>query len=132
MLGRHRGIVRYTVGQRKGLGIASSAPLFVTVINPDANTVTLTHGEGLSARGVTAQDFNLISVPSIRRPLRVRARVRFRQREVPATAVETPEGLRVEFDEPLRAPTVGQALVLYDMEEEDVVVGGGTISGVVR
>ena len=129
VLGRHRGIVRYTVGQRKGLGIAGPAPLYVEAIHPDTNTITLTHGEGLLARAVVAQDFNLISVPSLERPMTLKAKVRYRQEERPAVASLTPEGLRVEFLEPQRAPAAGQTVMLCD---GDVVVGGGIISAVER
>ncbi len=128
VLGRHRGIVHYTVGQRRGLGIPAETRLYVTAIDPAANTVTLSGEEALFVRTVQAEDVNLIAVPSLDGPVRVGAKVRYRQREVPATAVQTEGGgLMVTFDTPQRAPAVGQAVVLYD---GDTVVGGGTISKV--
>ena len=125
VLGSHRGVIRYTVGQRKGLGIAAPSPLYVSGIDPEANTVTLSGGEDLFFRRVLAEDVNLISVSAIRRPMRVGAKIRYRQREASATAVQMEDGrLLIDFDEPQRAPARGQAAVLYD---GDTVVGGGTL-----
>ena len=127
VLGRHKGVIHYTVGQRKGLGIASSAPLFVTKIDPAANTVTLTHGEGLFTDTVTVRDLNLSAVDSIPDPIRVEAKIRYRHDPAPATAVQTDEDtLVIKFDTPQRAVTKGQAAVLYI---GDTVLGGGTITG---
>ena len=127
VLGRHKGVIHYTVGQRKGLGIASSAPLFVTKIDPAANTVTLTHGEGLFTDTVTVRDLNLSAVDSIPDPIRVEAKIRYRHDPAPATAVQTDEDtLIIKFDTPQRAVTKGQAAVLYI---GDTVLGGGTIAG---
>lgn len=125
VLGRHGGIIRYTVGQRKGLGISSLAPLYVLRVDPDANTVTLGENERLYERELTATDVNLISVPSIERPARLKAKIRYRQIEQWATVTQIDEDtLKIRFDEPQRAITKGQAVVLYD---GDTVVGGGTI-----
>ena len=125
ILGEHAGIVRYTVGQRKGLGISSDERLYVTKICPADNTVTLSHGEELYTDKLEADDINLISVMKIEQPMRVKAKLRYRQKEQPATVVQTDDDtLRIEFDEPQRAVTKGQAVVLYD---GDTVVGGGTI-----
>ena len=125
VLGRHRGVIRYTIGQRRGLGLALPEPMYVSAIDVEKNTVTLSTGAELFSRELTARDINLISVPELSVPVRVKARVRYRQSEQWATAVQTGEDtLRVEFDEPQRAITRGQAVVLYD---GDVVVGGGTI-----
>ena len=127
VLGRHKGVIHYTIGQRKGLGIASSAPLFVTKIDPAANTVTLTHGEGLFTDTVTVKDLNLSAVDSIPDPIRVEAKIRYRHTPAPATAVQTDEDtLVIKFDTPQRAVTKGQAAVLYI---GDTVLGGGTIVG---
>lgn len=124
-LGRHKGIIRYTVGQRKGLGISSENPLYVIGVNPKDNTVILGDNEDLFSKKVTAKKINLISVTDIYTPMRVKAKVRYRQTEQWATAVQTDtDTLKIEFDEPQRAITKGQAVVLYD---GDVVVGGGTI-----
>ncbi|MCD8365628.1 MAG: tRNA 2-thiouridine(34) synthase MnmA [Clostridiales bacterium] len=125
VLGQHNGIIRYTVGQRKGLGIAFPQPMYVKKIDPAANTVTLGTNEELFSTVLTAKDINLISVDHLDTPMRVRAKVRYRHVEQWAMA-EQPDAdtLRVTFDEPQRAITAGQAVVLYD---GDVVVGGGTI-----
>ncbi len=125
IMGRHKGIIRYTIGQRKGLGISYSEPLFVSDINVSANTVTLCTGPELFSDTVYANDINLISVSQITEPMRVKARIRYRQTEQPAIAIQTDENiLKVIFDEPQRAITKGQAVVLYD---GDTVIGGGTI-----
>ncbi len=126
VLGRHQGIIRYTIGQRKGLGISAPAPLYVLRIDPVQNTVTLGTDEELYSRALTATDINLISVPAIEGTMRLQARIRYRQ---PAqwACVTQPDAdtLRVCFDAPQRAITPGQAVVLYD---GDTVVGGGTIA----
>ena len=128
VLGRHKGYVCYTIGQRKGLGISAECPLYVTDIDPDNNRVTLGKNEDLFSRELTAERINLISVEKIDEPMRVKAKIRYRQTEQPATVYQTDEDrLRVIFDEPQRAITKGQAVVLYD---GDTVVGGGTIAGV--
>jgi tRNA-specific 2-thiouridylase len=125
VLGRHRGVIRYTVGQRKGLGLALPAPLYVLEKRVAGNTVVLCPEKGLYARVLEARDINLIATERIDRPLRVTAKVRYTQEARPATVWQTGEdALRVEFDEPQRAVASGQAVVLYD---GDTVVGGGTI-----
>ena len=124
VVGRHKGIIRYTVGQRKGLGLASTAPWYVAGVDAARNEVRLTHGEGLWQRTVYADELNWIAIPGIEGELRCRAKLRSRHREQPCTAVMEGGRLRVDFDEPQRAPTLGQALVLYD---GDTVLGGGTI-----
>lgn len=130
VLGTHKGIIHYTVGQRKGLGISSDSPLYVTAIDPVKNTVTLSHAggvnSGLYTREVVAHDVNLIVADKLTQLLRVRAKLRYRQPEQPATVEQIDEDtLLVRFDEPQRAAAKGQAVVLYDGE---TVVGGGTIS----
>ena len=123
--GQHKGIIHYTVGQRKGLGLSFHQPMFVKELDVENNQVVLSKAEELFSQTVAARDVNLISVESIPEPLRVKARVRYRQKEQPATVVQTgPDELRVVFDQPQRAITPGQALVLYD---GDTVVGGGRI-----
>lgn len=125
VLGHHNGIIRYTVGQRKGLGVAAGTPLYVTKIDPDANTVTLGSGSELYSRYLIAADLNLIAEEKIEHPMRVKAKIRYRQAEQWATLTQI-DNDRVEllFDNPQRAITKGQAVVFYD---GDVVVGGGTI-----
>ena len=126
VLGRHKGIIRYTVGQRKGLGISHERPLFVLAVNPKENTVILTENEGLFTKTLTAKNINLITTEEIKEPVRLFAKIRYSHREQPATVVQTgSDTITVEFDEPQRAITKGQAVVLYD---GDTVVGGGIIS----
>ncbi len=123
VLGRHKGIIRYTIGQRKGLGLSFEQPMYVTAINPKENTVTLGTNDRLYSTHVTVKEINLISVTSIAAPTRVKAKVRYRQPEQWAQAVQTDEDtLELEFEQPQRAITPGQAVVLYDGE---TVVGGG-------
>ena len=129
VLGEHKGIIHYTIGQRKGLGISSDAPLFVTKIVPETNQVVLSHGDGLFKKRIILKDINLISFPSIEGTLHAAVRIRYRHEEQPATVTQLDEDtLEIIFDEGQRAPTVGQAAVIYD---GDTVVGGGTISQVV-
>ena len=126
VLGRHKGIIRYTIGQRKGLGLALDHPMYVIKLDIENNRVILGENEDLFSKSVTARDINLISVPDLYTPMRVKAKVRYRQAEQWATAVQTDsDTLKIEFDEPQRAITAGQAVVLYD---GDIVVGGGTIT----
>ena len=125
VVGRHHGAVRYTNGQRKGLGLALGAPVYVCDKDMEKNTVTVGPESELFTTTLVAGDFNWISIPELTAPMRVKAKARYRQPEQPATVRPLPDGkVEVEFDEPQRAITRGQAVVLYD---GDVVVGGGTI-----
>lgn len=125
ILGTHRGIIHYTVGQRKGLGISLGEPMYVLSKDALTNTVVLARNEELFSTEIIAGDVNLISVDRLDSPMRVRARIRYNQTEQPATVHPLPDGkIKVVFDEPQRAPTAGQSVVLYD---GDVVVGGGII-----
>lgn len=125
VLGEHRGIVRYTIGQRKGLGLALPAPMYVCRKDMAENTVVLSSEDGLYRRELIAEDFNWIAYERPKTPVRVTAKPRYRAREAAATAEVLTDGrVRVLFDEPQRALTIGQAIVLYDGE---MVVGGGTI-----
>lgn len=125
VLGRHKGIIRYTIGQRKGLGLSLKEPMYVMAVNPQDNTVVLGSDSDLFSTTLTAKDINLISIDKIDKPMRVKAKVRYRHREQWATVTQTDEDtIEVVFDEPQRAITRGQAVVLYD---GDIVVGGGTI-----
>ena len=130
VLGEHKGIIRYTVGQRKGLGLALPQPMYVTKVDPEANKVYLGLNEDLFTTTLYADDVNWISVPELQpgEELRVTAKVRYKQPDKPATVTAMDDGrIRVVFDEPQRAITMGQAVVLYD---GDTVVGGGTITEV--
>ncbi len=126
VLGRHEGIVRYTIGQRRGLGVSSAeGRLYVTDIDPVANTVTLGPNEGLFSHALEANQINFIPFERLDVPLRVQAKVRYRQQGQPATVEQIgPDRIRVSFDQPQRAVTAGQAVVLYD---GDMVLGGGII-----
>jgi tRNA-specific 2-thiouridylase len=125
LLGRHRGIIRYTIGQRRGLGIAANTPLYVAAKSVAANTVTLGPESNLYSTSLVARDINLIACTRLDRPMRVTVKTRYLQSEQPAFAEQSSENeLRIEFDAPQRAITPGQTAVLYD---GDIVVGGGTI-----
>ncbi len=124
-VGTHSGIIRYTIGQRKGLGVSYRAPLYVCAKDIKNNRVILTEGAELFSREVTAADINLIAVPKIEGGMRVAARTRYNMKEQPATAYQPDENtIKVVFDSPQRAAAPGQALVLYSGK---TVVGGGTI-----
>lgn len=125
MLGRHRGIIRYTVGQRRGLGLASAEPLYVCRLCPENNTVVLGTNEELYGDRAECADFSWISGEAPRGAIRCKAKIRYRQPEQSATAFPHGDGsVTVKFDAPQRAITPGQALVLYD---GDTVLGGGVI-----
>ncbi|MBR4318918.1 MAG: tRNA 2-thiouridine(34) synthase MnmA, partial [Oscillospiraceae bacterium] len=125
VLGWHKGIIHYTVGQRKGLGISAKYPLYVKEIRTDTNQVILCKNEELFSDSLTADDVNLISAENLKEPLKCSAKIRYRHPEQPCTAWQTEDGiLHVKFDEPQRAITRGQSVVLY---QGDTVVGGGTI-----
>ena len=128
VLGRHRGAVRYTLGQRKGLGVSAPEPLYVCGKSMADNTVTLGPEAALYSRALLAEDWVWGAIPAPAEPLRVAAKVRYRQAEQPATAERLEDGaVRLTFDEPQRAITTGQAVVLY---QGDTVLGGGTITKV--
>lgn len=125
VLGQHKGLIRYTRGQHKGLGLSTEEPLYVLEKDAAANTIRLGPDSALWTTELTAEQVNLISVPELTVPLRVTAKTRYSQREAAATVTSLPDGcIHVVFDEPQRAITAGQAVVLYDGE---YVVGGGTI-----
>ena len=125
VLGRHRGAIRYTIGQRKGLGYAAGHPVYVCAKDMEKNTVTLGEEEELFSRELVARDVNWVSVPRPDAPIKCSAKTRYRQPEQPATAYPNSGGtVRIVFDRPQRAITSGQAVVMYD---GDLVLGGGTI-----
>ena len=129
VVGQHQGAIAYTLGQRKGLGLAMGAPVYVCAKDMAQNTVTVGPNEALFSRTLRASDWNWISIPALTEPLRVKAKTRSRMTEQLATVYPEENGFaRVEFDEPQRAVTPGQAVVLYD---GDIVVGGGTITEVI-
>jgi tRNA-specific 2-thiouridylase len=124
-VGTHNGYPFYTVGQRRGLGLSSPDPLFVISIDPANNAVEVGPAERLMHRGVTAGSVNLISAPSIATPRRLMVKIRYRDEGAPALCRTLEDGtLEVIFDEPRRAITPGQSIVMYDGND---VVGGGVI-----
>lgn len=123
-IGRHQGIIRYTNGQRKGLGVAFGQPMYVAGKDIINNTVTLCTNDELYSKELKAVDFNWI-IPKEFEEIKCFARIRYNMKEQPAKAYILDDGsVRVVFDEPQRAITKGQAAVLYD---GDTVLGGGTI-----
>ncbi|HXI18139.1 MAG TPA: tRNA 2-thiouridine(34) synthase MnmA [Chloroflexota bacterium] len=128
-LGEHPGVINFTVGQRKGIGITSPEPLYVIGIEPERNAVVVGPDKDLMCRELLAEDLNLVSLPELTGAMRCRARIRYRMSDARATLIPAPEqgegGCRVIFDEPQRAITPGQAVVFYD---GDVVLGGATIT----
>lgn len=125
VLGRHNGMIRYTIGQRRGLGISAKERLFVVGKDLEKNQVILGRKEDLMKDTLKAYDVNLISVPKIEGQMRCKAKIRYKHPEAPATVEQISDTeIRVVFDEPQRGITPGQAVVLYD---GDMVIGGGTI-----
>ena len=125
VLGTHKGIIRYTIGQRKGLGLALPCPMYVKEKNLEENKVVLCLNEDLFSKELYADDFNWLSIPQPTDKVRCKARIRYNQKEQPAFAEVMENGrVKVIFDEPQRAICKGQAVVLYD---GDIVLGGGTI-----
>jgi tRNA-specific 2-thiouridylase len=125
VLGRHEGISNFTVGQRKGLGVASPTPLYVLNINPASHRVTVGADADLATRTLRARQLNWISIAKLTEPMRVRAKIRHRHEPAWAMLERAGEGeVIATFDEPQRAVTPGQSAVFYDGDE---VVGGGWI-----
>lgn len=125
VLGTHRGIVRYTIGQRKGLGVSADKRLYVTALNLEENTVTLGEDQDLFGTTFIAGDFNWISGKTPTQEFPCNVKIRYRQVEQPAKVYPLSDGrVKVIFEKPQRAITAGQAAVLY---EGDTVLGGGTI-----
>ena len=125
VLGRHKGLIRYTIGQRRGLGLALKKPMYVHSKCLEDNTVTLCEDDGLYTKSLFATDFNWISPEDTVEPVRVKAKIRYKQAEQWAFAAKISHNtVHITFDEPQRAIAKAQAVVLYD---GDIVVGGGTI-----
>lgn len=125
LLGKHKGIIRYTVGQRKGLGLSLPAPMYVKEKDIEKNQVVLCSNEELFSNSLEAKDFNWIAFENPPEKLKVKAKIRYNQTEEDAVVIPKADGrASVEFEKPQRAIAKGQAVVLYD---GDVVVGGGTI-----
>jgi tRNA-specific 2-thiouridylase len=125
VIGRHEGIHNFTIGQRKGLGVATGSPLYVIGIRGDKKEVVVGGQENLYSRELRAHRLNWIAIPEITEPIRVEAKIRHRHQPAVATVESSGDGeVLVTFNEPQRSITPGQAVVFYD---GDVVVGGGWI-----
>lgn len=126
VLGQHQGIALFTIGQRRGIGIAGPHPLYVLSIQSDKNTIIVGSNDHLYKKKLLASQVNLIFMEKISKPLVVKAKIRYKHREAKALLSPLDSGqILVEFDKPQRAVAPGQAVVFY---EKDVVVGGGTIN----
>jgi tRNA-specific 2-thiouridylase len=126
ILGRHKGIIHYTVGQRKGLGLATGIPLYVIAIRPETNEVVVGEDREVYQSTVYADQLNFIPFPELKTKIKVGAKIRYNHTPAPAVVeMVDADTLRCSFLEPQRAITPGQALVLYD---DDLVVGGGIIN----
>ena len=127
VVGTHKGIIHYTVGQRKGLGLSLGHPVFVLEIRPETNEVVVGSNEEAMSRYVRARQINFMSVEDLVEPKRVWAKIRYNHKGAWCTVEKTGDDeILCTFDEPVRAITPGQAVVLYDGE---YVLGGGTIIG---
>jgi len=126
-IGSHRGIWGYTIGQRKGLGVGGGEPLYVTAIDAKTNTIVAGPESRLYRSRLTLRSVNWVSKEGPQEPIRVGARIRYRNSEAPAIVTPLPDGgVSVDFDEPQRAVAPGQMAVFYD---GDVLLGGGPIEG---
>lgn len=127
VVGRHKGITHYTIGQRKGLNLSMGHPVFVTEIRPETNEVVIGEHEDVFTDRLVCTNLNFMSVPDICGDVPVIAKIRYNHQGTPAVVRKTgPDQAEVIFDEPVRAVTPGQAVVFYD---HDYVLGGGTIIG---
>jgi tRNA-uridine 2-sulfurtransferase len=127
VIGEHAGVHNFTVGQRKGLGVATGSPLYVIQIKNDTRQVVVGKDEELYSSTLSARRVNLISTAELREPIRVAVKIRHKHQPAPAMIESAgPDEVRVTFDDPQRALTPGQAAVFYD---GDIVVGGGWIEG---
>ena len=124
VLGQHAGLIRYTTGQRRGLGVSSGKPLYVIAKDGASNTVVLGDNSELFSDRVYVKDVNFISLEKLTGPMRAEVKIRYSQNTAPALIVPTEDGVCIEFDSAQRAPTDGQSAVFYD---KNSVIGGGVI-----
>ena len=130
VIGTHQGAIRYTIGQRRGLGQGFNGRAYVLSKDMEKNRVVLGSNAELFSSRLIADTFNWSAIDTPTEPVRCKARHRYQSKETPCTAAVLPDGrVEIVFDEPVRALTVGQAVVLYD---GDIVVGGGVIREVDR
>lgn len=126
VLGMHNGIINYTIGQRKGLGIALGTPVYVKEKDIHKNTVTLSTNEQLFEKEIVAENFNFMAIDNIKEPIRCTAKIRYAHKGAIATAEQIDATkVKITFDDPQRAPAKGQSVVLYD---NDKILGGGIIA----
>ena len=126
IVGKHNGIINYTIGQRKGLGIAFGKPMYVVDKNAENNTVIVGEADDLMCSQLIATDLNWISIPCLDKPISAKAKTRYKQEEKPCTISPLANGdVLVEFEQPQRAVAKGQRVVFYD---GDTVIGGGIIA----
>jgi tRNA-specific 2-thiouridylase len=124
VLGGHEGVHHFTIGQRRGLGIAAGEPLYVIATEPASRRVIVGGNDDLLRRKLIARDVNWISIAGAAAPVRAQVKIRNKHAAAPATLIAAGDGVEVTFDEPQRAVTPGQAAVFYD---GDLVFGGGWI-----
>lgn len=125
VIGKHKGIINYTIGQRRGIGISLGRPSYVTDKNALLNTVTIGDEADLYKSEIHVEDVNLISMDALENEMHVNTKVRYSKNETPAViSCDNSGGIKVYFEKPQRAPAKGQAAVFYD---GDTVIGGGTI-----
>lgn len=125
IIGRHKGIINYTIGQRRGIGISLGKPSYITDKNALRNTVTIGEEKDLYKTEILVGNINLISLDSLDSETHVNVKIRYSKNEQPAVVIPMKNGdVRVRFENPQRAPAKGQAAVFYD---NDIVIGGGTI-----
>ncbi|MFC1994963.1 tRNA 2-thiouridine(34) synthase MnmA [Chloroflexota bacterium] len=125
ILGQHKGIPFYTIGQRKGLGISAGEPLYVSAIDPERNAIVVGSKKEIYGDELIASELNWITVERLQQPIKVKAKIRYRHQEAEAEVTPLDEDrVYVKFTEPQMAITPGQAVVFYD---GDTVIGGGTI-----
>lgn len=125
ILGYHDGITKYTIGQRRGLGISTGKPMFVIDIDAENNTVVLGSNDDLFTKEFIASDLNWLSIKELEKPINIKAKIRYKAQEQSATVYPLQDNkVNVVFEEKQRAVTPGQSVVFYD---NDIVVGGGII-----
>jgi len=124
VLGEHKGLYYYTIGQRKGLGISNAVPLFVKGFDKEKNEVIVGEEKELYKKSIEVEEINLLSIDEIKNPIEVTVKTRYSQKEAKATIIQQESIIRVDFEEPQRAVTPGQSAVFY---VDDTVIGGGKI-----